>query len=280
MSSPQQTAISDVQPATSPYQNRVRSRLALTRRLESLPLIVALLLVIVIFQLLSGLFLNPRNLVNLLTELAPLGFIAMASTVMIIMGEIDLSLGSLAGLTGAVLAALLANEGIPWPVALGLAFIVGIGISGLQGIIVVVGRVRSFAVTLAGYLVWYGVQLAMLGISGYIALRRAPINELSLARIPEAISLALVAVIGLAVIAIWLAGRRHTIAGTVSMDQVVIDMGEDLVEVGDEALLFGPGDSGEPTADEWGAALGTIGYEIVTRIGARVPRRHIGEEQS
>jgi D-xylose transport system permease protein len=207
MTSPQQTVITDVHPATSPDQDKLRSRLALTRRLEGLPLVVALLLVIVIFQVLTGLFLNPRNLVNLLTELAPLGFIAMASTVMIIMGEIDLSLGSLAGLTGAVLAALLANEGIPWPLALCLAFVVGVGISGLQGIIVVVGRVRSFAVTLAGYLVWYGVQLAMLGISGYIALRRAPINELSLARIPEAISLGLVAVIGLALIAIWLFGK-------------------------------------------------------------------------
>ena len=76
----------------------------------------------------------------------------MASTVMIIMGEIDLSLGSLAGFTSAVLALSLANDGVPWPAALGFAFVLGIGISGLQGLIVVVGRVRSFAVTLAGYL--------------------------------------------------------------------------------------------------------------------------------
>ncbi|MDQ1688650.1 MAG: alanine racemase, partial [Frankiaceae bacterium] len=76
---------------------------------------------------------------------------------------------------------------------------------------------------------------------------------------------------------LWLAGRRRTIAGTVSMDQVVVDIGEDDVSVGDEALLFGPGDHGEPTADDWGSALGTIGYEIVTRIGPRVPRRYLGE---
>jgi alanine racemase len=76
---------------------------------------------------------------------------------------------------------------------------------------------------------------------------------------------------------LWLAGRRRTIAGTVSMDQVVVDIGEDDVSVGDEALLFGPGDQGEPTADDWGSALGTIGYEIVTRIGPRVPRRYLGE---
>jgi alanine racemase len=48
------------------------------------------------------------------------------------------------------------------------------------------------------------------------------------------------------------------------------------VAEGDEVVLFGAGDNGEPTAQEWGEALGTISYEIVTRIGARVPRSHRG----
>jgi D-xylose transport system permease protein len=189
-------------------QMRLRSRLQLARRLEALPLVVALVLVVIVFQAINGLFLNPRNLVNLLTELAPLEYIAIASTVMIIMGEIDLSLGSLAGFTGALLATFLASEGMPWPVAVGLAFLVGIGVSGLQGIIVVVGRVRSFAVTLAGFLVWYGAQLAVLGPSGYIALRRAPINQLSLARVPESVSLAVVGLGGTLVILLWLFNRQ------------------------------------------------------------------------
>ena len=79
---------------------------------------------------------------------------------------------------------------------------------------------------------------------------------------------------------LWVAGRRRTIAGTVSMDQVVVDVGSDPVAVGDEVLLFGPGDDGEPTADDWAAAMGTIGYEIVTRIGPRVPRRHVHPESA
>ena len=210
MSTTEQTA---TPAAVSRDEAKLRSRLAATRRLESLPLIAALILVIIVFQLINGLFLNPRNLVNLLTELAPLAFIAMASTVMILMGEIDLSLGSLAGLTTAVLAALLINDGMPWTVAVLISFVVGIGISGLQGVIVVVGRVRSFAVTLAGYLIWYGAQLAVLGVSGYIPLRRAPLNELSLARIPEWISLGIVGVGGLIAVALSLASyRRSTLA--------------------------------------------------------------------
>jgi alanine racemase len=73
---------------------------------------------------------------------------------------------------------------------------------------------------------------------------------------------------------LWAAGRWRTIAGTVCMDQVVVDLGNDVAEVGDEVVLFGPGDAGEPTADDWAAAVGTINYEIVTRIGPRVPRIH------
>jgi alanine racemase len=60
------------------------------------------------------------------------------------------------------------------------------------------------------------------------------------------------------------------------MDQVVVDCGDDPVLAGAEVIVFGPGDQGEPTADEWASACNTIGYEIVTRIGPRVPRRYIG----
>ena len=68
----------------------------------------------------------------------------------------------------------------------------------------------------------------------------------------------------------------RTIAGTVCMDQFVLDVGDDAVEAGDEVVLFGPGDSGEPTVDDWARASGTISYEIVTRIGPRVPRTYVG----
>lgn len=71
---------------------------------------------------------------------------------------------------------------------------------------------------------------------------------------------------------ILIGSRARTIAGRVCMDQVVVDIGTDQVVEGDEAIFFGPGDSGEPTADDWASAANTIGYEIVTRIGPRVPR--------
>lgn len=70
-------------------------------------------------------------------------------------------------------------------------------------------------------------------------------------------------------------GRRYRIAGRIAMDQFVVDVGDDPVSVGDEVVLFGDATLGAPTADEWARASGTINYEIVTRIGPRVPRRQV-----
>ncbi len=67
-------------------------------------------------------------------------------------------------------------------------------------------------------------------------------------------------------------GRRWTVAGTVCMDQFVVDFGTEPAAAGDEVILFGPGDDGEPTAQEWADTLGTISYAIVTGIGNRIAR--------
>ncbi len=78
-----------------------------------------------------------------------------------------------------------------------------------------------------------------------------------------------------------LAGANRPIAGRVSMDQIVLDCGDDPVAPGDVAILFGPGDDGGPTADDWANAVDTINYEIVTRMGSsRVPRVYDGEQRS
>jgi alanine racemase len=74
-----------------------------------------------------------------------------------------------------------------------------------------------------------------------------------------------------------LAGVNRTVAGRVCMDQIVLDCGDDPVAAGDVATLFGPGDDGEPTADDWAAATGTINYEIVTRFGGPRVRRVYAE---
>jgi len=76
---------------------------------------------------------------------------------------------------------------------------------------------------------------------------------------------------------VQLGGRRRSVAGRVCMDQLVVDVGDDPVIAGDVATLFGSGDDGGPTADDWAEVVDTINYEIVTRFGSsRVPRVYDG----
>ena len=73
------------------------------------------------------------------------------------------------------------------------------------------------------------------------------------------------------------AGKRYTVAGRVCMDQFVVDLGPaSQAHPGDRVTLFGAGEAGEPTAQDWAQATGTISYEIVSRIGLRVPRVYVG----
>ncbi|PYG00668.1 alanine racemase [Georgenia satyanarayanai] len=74
--------------------------------------------------------------------------------------------------------------------------------------------------------------------------------------------------------------HRGRLAGRVSMDQVVVDLGPDGgdVSVGDLAVLLGDARDGVPTAQDWADAAGTISYEIVTRLGSRIPRTHVSQE--
>lgn len=75
---------------------------------------------------------------------------------------------------------------------------------------------------------------------------------------------------------VLIGGRRRPIVGVVTMDQLMVDCGDDAVAVGDEAVLIGRQDAEMISANEWGELLGTIGYEVVCGISARVERRYTG----
>jgi alanine racemase len=78
---------------------------------------------------------------------------------------------------------------------------------------------------------------------------------------------------------VQVSGARFQISGRVCMDQFVVDVGDRSVQAGDPVVLFGSGRDGEPTAQDWADAAETIHYEIVSRIGTRVPRRYVGARQ-
>jgi alanine racemase len=71
---------------------------------------------------------------------------------------------------------------------------------------------------------------------------------------------------------VFIDGIRHPVVGRIAMDQFLVDVGDAAVSVGDEVVLWGDGATGAPTAEEWAAWADTINYEIVTRVGPRVPR--------
>jgi alanine racemase len=73
-------------------------------------------------------------------------------------------------------------------------------------------------------------------------------------------------------------GEQRPVVGRVCMDQLVVDLDDAAAVAGDPVVLFGTGDDGAPTAQDWAEACGTISYEIVTRIGGRFTRRHVSEK--
>jgi len=131
--------------------------------LGSLPIIVGLLIIFVIFYTLQPLFFSPRNFVNLLLQMAGITTIAIGVVFVLLIGEIDLSIGYVSAVAAVTSVLLLRLDGpaLPWPAAIGIALLAVILIGFLQGWIITRTGAHSFVVTLAGLLVWSGVVLIM-----------------------------------------------------------------------------------------------------------------------
>ncbi|MER6416730.1 sugar ABC transporter permease [Streptomyces humidus] len=153
-----------------------RSAVAAVRRrlrageLGSLPVVLVLAVVWITFQCLNQNFLSPRNLSNLSVDIVGTGLIAVGIVFVLLLGQLDLSVGSISGLAAAVFAVLNVNNGVPEWLALVVAVLVGTGAGTVQGYSVARTRVPAFVVTLAGLLTWNGLMLAVLGDSGTVSL--------------------------------------------------------------------------------------------------------------
>ncbi|GAA1375473.1 ABC transporter permease [Catellatospora chokoriensis] len=141
-----------------------------TGDIGSLPIIIGLILIVIVFQSLNPTFLNAFNLVNLCLQIAALGIMATGITLVLMLGEIDLSIGSVSGLAAAVLLVTHVNHGYAPLLAVLVAVLVGTLVGLIQGSIFAKIGVPSFIVTLAGLLIWQGVQLRVLGEQGTINL--------------------------------------------------------------------------------------------------------------
>ncbi len=161
-------------PATEVITARPSWRRLRTVDAGSLPVLVGLLVIWVTFQSLNSEFLSPGNLYNLSRQISYGGVVSLGVVMVLLIGEVDLSVGSISGLAAAVLAVLVQNNG--WNPFLGIAATIALGVAlGFsQGFIRTRFNVPSFVVTLGGLLLFYGLQLRVLGNTGTI---RFPFGE-------------------------------------------------------------------------------------------------------
>jgi D-xylose transport system permease protein len=138
--------------------------------LGMLPVIIGLLLISAVFTSLNPVFLAPNNLVNLLFDAAAVGLIALGVVCVLLLGEIDLSIGSMSGLSSAIIGVLWVNSGVPLAFAILAVLVNGALIGFIYGFLRNKFEMPSFVATLAGLLALLGMQLYILGPTGSINL--------------------------------------------------------------------------------------------------------------
>ncbi|WP_027544840.1 sugar ABC transporter permease [Bradyrhizobium sp. WSM2254] len=149
----------------SAFVDRVRSG-----DLGSLPVVVGLIVICTAFESLNPVFLAPNNLVNLLFDCSTVGVISLGIVCILMVGEIDLSVGSVSGFSSALIGVLWVGQDWPVAVAIVTALVLGAAIGALYAFLFNRLGMPSFVSTLAGLLAWLGLQLYLLGSSGSINL--------------------------------------------------------------------------------------------------------------
>ncbi|WP_407118626.1 sugar ABC transporter permease [Bradyrhizobium sp. LMG 9283] len=190
------------------FVDRVRSG-----DLGSLPVVVGLLIICTAFQSLNPVFLAPDNLVNLLFDCSTVGVISLGIVCILMVGEIDLSVGSVSGFSSALVGVLWVNQDWPVAVAIVAALAFGAAIGALYAVLFNRLGMPSFVSTLAGLLAWLGLQLYLLGSSGSINLPYGSplVNFGQMLVMPPILSYALAALAGVVVFATGyrMAARRR-----------------------------------------------------------------------
>lgn len=187
----------------------------------SLRVLVVLALIWIVFTIANDRFLTAGNLTNLTLQVAATGTISVGVVLVLLLGEIDLSVGAVSGVSGAVVGALSVQHGWSPYLAMLAALLVGASIGLLQGSIVTWLGIPSFVITLAGLLTWQGVQLKVLGEQGTINISDPAITNLANTFLAEGLSwiVALVA-IGL-LVGGTLLGRRRRQAAELELEPAI-----------------------------------------------------------
>jgi len=147
--------------------------------LGELRVIVGLIVIWAIFQIQEDRFLSSTNLTNLVLQITAIGLVSVGVVLVLLLGEIDLSVGAVSGLCAAIMAVLTVKEGWSPYVAIAAAILAGTAIGLFQGFVFTRFGVPSFVVTLAGLLAWQGAHLEVLGSTGTINVTDSVITGLT-----------------------------------------------------------------------------------------------------
>lgn len=177
------------------------------------PVILGLIVIWIVFQSLNSSFLTSQNLSNLTLQIAGVGTISIGVVLVLLLGEIDLSVGSVAGVGAAALAVLSVNRGLPEELALVIVLLIGAAIGTLQGFFFAKVGVPAFVVTLAGNLGFLGLQLWLLFPRGTINFAyEGFIGSLTLRKISDVAGWIVAAVVVAAYAVAALTGQRRRAA--------------------------------------------------------------------
>lgn len=179
------------------------------RDLGSIPIVVGLAIIWILFQSQNDRFLSPANLTNLIIQIAPVVVIGLGLVLVLIAGEIDLSVGIVSGLCGAILAVVNVRLGFDPLLATAAALLVGALIGAFYGTVVVRLGVPSFIVTLAGLVGWQGALLFVLGRDGAINLQPSLVTDLTWTYLPSLVSWLIAAAIVSVYVALHIGERRR-----------------------------------------------------------------------
>ncbi len=167
--------------ATLATYARARIDALKTGDLGSLPIIVGILVIAIYFQARNDQFLSAGNFVNLIAQMAAIAIIGMGIVFVLLLGEIDLSIGFVSGVGGVITALLLVDDGnaVSPAVAILVALSAGLSIGILQGLIFAKVGIPSFVVTLAGLLGWNGAVLLLIGDRGTVPIQNTFVNGIA-----------------------------------------------------------------------------------------------------
>jgi D-xylose transport system permease protein len=149
--------------------------------LGSLPIILGLVVIAIVFQSQNDRFLTAGNIENLIVQAAPYAVLGMGVVFVLLLGEIDLSIGYVSAVGSVITALLLLPDGneVATPIAIGVAVLAGVGIGVLHGFVIAKIGIPSFVVTLAGLLIWNGVVLLLIGSRGTVTFQSKFIFDLA-----------------------------------------------------------------------------------------------------